>query len=351
MVIRRALSFSSDRTYWLCQILGWLCMVVIEVMNYSFFIVKKFSAEVLFFFLMYAVEGVIITELYRRIFIKRDIFHSPLSYVWFYAFVSTLIISLLMTFVTNISVIVAGPIDWNDWGIIAIVGSTVNWMRYIGVWIIIYFMHKVLRRNSTIQSEKLIAENRAKTTELELLKMQLNPHFLFNALNSIKALVIINPEQSREAIVKLSELLRFTLRYGRERFIPFHCEFAEVVKYVELEQMRFGARLQVCYDIADLARHWPIPPALMLTLVENAVKHGIAKQIEPGYMTITVNIEGDWLLMQITNPGCYAPTADQGIGLQHMMKRLEEVYNGQASFKIVQQENNVLATLRIPQAQ
>ena len=90
-----------------------------------------------------------------------------------------------------------------------------NWMRYVGVWVIIYFMYKILKQNSVIQREKLMIENLAKTTELELLKTQLNPHFLFNALNSIKALVLINPETCRDAIVKLSELLRFPGDHGR----------------------------------------------------------------------------------------------------------------------------------------
>ena len=92
--------------------------------------------------------------------------------------------------------------------------------------------------------QKLLIENLAKTSELELLKTQLNPHFLFNALNSIKALVLLDSEKSRQAIIKLSELLRFSLNYEKHPLISLKTELEEVQKYMELEKIRFGERLQ-----------------------------------------------------------------------------------------------------------
>ncbi len=351
MAVRRAFLFSSDRsTYWLCQVFGWLSMVVIEMINYSFFIVKSFSVQVLYFFLVYAIEGIILMEIYRRVILRYHLFDSSISYIWLYAFISTLIVSFIMTCITQIPLIVfIRRIDWNEWTLISMVGNTINWMRYIGVWIIIYFMYNIIQQKNTIQSEKLRAENLAKTTELELLKLQLNPHFLFNALNSIKALVTINPEQSREAIVQLSELLRFTLQYGRELLIPVHHELAEVARYLELEQMRFGKKLQVEYDIADAVRQRLIPPASLLTLAENAVKHGIAKQTDPGMIRISITEEANELVkIQVINPGIYDVSNHRGIGLQHLAKRLEEVYQGRAIFHIHQQGSQVSAILCIP---
>lgn len=221
-------------------------------------------------------------------------------------------------------------------------------MRYVGVWVIIYFMYKILQQKNAILREKLNIENLAKTTELELLKTQLNPHFLFNALNSIKALVTIDPEQSREAIVKLSELLRFTLQYEKERLIPVNDEMAEVRKYLELEQLRFGDRVAVQFNIDENTLSQTIPPAIVLTLAENAVKHGIAKQIKAGIIVVNTTITGEHLLVQLVNSGKYQPYDSKGIGLKHVVKRLEEVYYNKAFFEISNEGENVIATIQIP---
>jgi LytS/YehU family sensor histidine kinase len=229
-----------------------------------------------------------------------------------------------------------------------VAGTIINWSRYVGVWVIIYFMYKILQQNNTIQQEKLKLENLAKTTELELLKTQLNPHFLFNALNSIKALVIINPEQSRDAIVKLSELLRYTLQYGKEQQIPVKEEMDEVKKYLALEQLRFGERLTVTYDINESTFSQTLPPAIILTLAENAVKHGVAKQMENGFIHIATSIINNYLQVEVTNNGFYQPSASVGIGLKHIQKRLEEIYHQQADFRIEQKNGQVMAVIKTP---
>lgn len=335
--------------YWLCQLIGWLCMVLIEMVNYTFFIVRKYNSGILYIFLACALIGILLTHGFRRFIRDKNIFQASLSYIWTYAFVSTFIISLLMTVITEIPVILLGKEGWKGLSFIGIAGSTVNWMRYVGVWIIIYFMYKILAQNSAIQKEKLVIENLAKTTELELLKAQLNPHFLFNALNSIKALVVINPEESRTAIVKLSELLRFTLQYGKERYITLQDEMQEVAKYLELEALRFGDRLQVQYQLAVQSMNLTIPPAMVLTLAENAIKHGVARHMGIGTVAVITTLEKtDFLTVRVINSGTYQPGTQTGIGLQHIHKRLDEIYNGRAIFTIDAQDNNVIATLQIP---
>jgi LytS/YehU family sensor histidine kinase len=209
-------------------------------------------------------------------------------------------------------------------------------------------MYKVLQQNNAILQEKLTLENLAKTTELELLKTQLNPHFLFNALNSIKALVIINPEQSRDAIVKLSELLRFTLQYGKEMLIPLNDEMKEVKKYLELEQLRFGKRLHVEFNIDDNTFSQTIPPAIILSLAENAIKHGVAKQMGESTIRIQSCINENKVEICVENTGNYAPENTTGIGLKHITRRLEEVFHHKAAFTITQQNTFVKACIKTP---
>jgi LytS/YehU family sensor histidine kinase len=222
-------------------------------------------------------------------------------------------------------------------------------MRYFGVWVIIYFLFKILEQNHTIQQEKLLLENNARTAELELLKTQLNPHFLFNALNSIKALVSINPEQSRDAIVKLSELLRFTLQYNKEQEIHLSEELAEVRKYLELEELRFGERLNVKYLVADDTLSCLVPPAVMLTLAENAVKHGIGQSAKAGEILVEAEEKDNMLIVKMTNTGQYMPGNQVGIGLLHIRRRLEALYGDRATLTFKNIDNRVVATLKIPQ--
>jgi LytS/YehU family sensor histidine kinase len=337
------------RTYWLCQLAGWLGMVVIETINYTFFILGKFNSEYFLFFISYAFVGIISTHIFRQILKRTHFFQKKKFSIWLIAVISTFCIALVLVLISLIPGFFSNAKEaYRQITAIQVFGLIMNWMRYVGVWVIIYFMYKILEQNNTIQKEKLVLESLAKTTELELLKTQLNPHFLFNALNSIKALVIINPEQSRDAIVKLSELLRFTLQYGKERLIPVSDEMAEVKKYMELEQLRFGNRLTVDYQIDENTLSQTLPPAIVLTLAENAVKHGVAKKVGNSTVTIFSRIKEGALFVEVSNQGIYEPHSETGIGLKHITRRLEEICHNQALFTINGKDGIVTATIQTP---
>lgn len=341
---------NNKKLYWFCQFIGWFGMVVIELINYTFFIVGKFNIDILEALIIYAISGLLTTHLFKIILSKTYFFNKSKTRIWLIAVLSTFILSVLLVVVSYI------PNIFQRNGIAAIksltpiyvFGLVMNWMRYNGMWVIIYFMYKILQQNNAITKEKLMIENLAKTTELELLKTQLNPHFLFNALNSIKALVIINAEQSRDAIVKLSELLRFTLQYGKERLIPIKDEVTEVKKYLELEQLRFGKRLTVEYNIDENTLSQTVPPAIVLTLAENAVKHGVTKELQNSAIVVSASLNEDCLIIKVTNNGHYNLIETTGIGLKHITKRLDEIFQNKAMFSIYQEDNNVIAAIKIP---
>lgn len=340
---------NSKKTYWLCQFSGWFGMVAIETINYTFFILGKFSTLYFWEFIKSALTGILATHIYKLILKRTHFFDKKIIQIWLYAFLSTFIISSVLSVVNFLpSIFEDYPAFGKSIRFIDVAGTIINWGRYTGVWVIIYFMYKILQQRNSIQQEKLLFENLAKTTELELLKNQLNPHFLFNALNSIKALVILNPEQSRDAIVKLSELLRFTLQYGKERLIPLKAEMEEVKKYLQLEQLRFGNRLNVMYEIEENTYSQTIPPAIILSLAENAIKHGVARQMDEGFIHIKSSLVDHHVQIEIVNNGTYQPDSTSGIGLKHIYKRLEEVYHSQANFSIDQIQHNVHAVLKTP---
>ena len=341
---------NNKKYYWLCQLIGWGGMVNIETINYTFFIVGKFSFDLLKSLLFDALIGLIITHLFKIVIGKKTFFHKSKTSIWLIALLSTFLLALVI----NVIGFIPSLFQKNGMNLFKSItpvyffGLVMNWMRYAGVWVIIYFMYKLIQQNNRIIKEKLVLENITKTTELELLKTQLNPHFLFNALNSIKALVIINPEVSRDAIVKLSELLRFTLQYGKEKLIPIHDEIAEVKKYLELEQLRFEERLTVKYIISEDTLSQTIPPATILTLAENAVKHGVSKIPENSIVVISTKIEDNFMIVCIMNNGKYFISESNGIGIKQITKRLEEIYQHKALFSIYQEGNNVVASIKVP---
>lgn len=340
----------KHKIYWLCQLLGWGAMVAIEVTNYTFFIVGSFDWSFVIIFGSGAILGILVTHIFRMVIKRTPVFTKPNTYIWSVAFISSLVVSFLLNLLNVIPYyILTNSLPEGSFDPIPFFAGIVNWMRYAGVWIIIYFLYKLLERKREIEESKLRSENIARTTELELLKTQLNPHFLFNSLNSIKALVTIDPIKSKDAIVKLSELLRFTLNYSMQELIPFNDEWLEVKKYLALEQIRFGDRLVITYNVEDTTLNRLIPPTMLLSLAENAIKHGIAKQSGTGELVLESQLQGKHFFIKMTNTGVLVNHEGRGIGLRNVRKRLESLYGEKASLAIVQEGDKVAVTIKIDQ--
>lgn len=165
----------------------------------------------------------------------------------------------------------------------------------------------------------------AREAELKALKAQINPHFLFNCLNSISALTSIDPGQAREMCIRLSDFLRNTLRLGEKPAISFGDEIALVRTYLDVEQVRFGARLKVEQSIESGCEQCTVPPLLLQPLVENAVKHGIASLVEGGFIRIRANLSAGLLRIVVENnfdPDNPSPKRS-GLGLANVRNRVE----------------------------
>lgn len=143
---------------------------------------------------------------------------------------------------------------------------------------------------------------------------------------------MIVQDNARDAIIKLSELLRFTLNYEKSPLIALNEEINEVVKYLELEQIRFGKRLDVHISLQEETLEVKVPPAMVLTLAENAIKHGITQLAEGGEIWIESRIRGKNLLIEVINSGQLKKTFYLGIGLNNLQKRFQSLFSDKASF-------------------
>jgi two-component system, LytTR family, sensor histidine kinase AlgZ len=194
------------------------------------------------------------------------------------------------------------------------------------------------------------AELLSRESELKAIKAQVNPHFLFNSLNSISALTTVDPAKAREMCIRLSDFLRASLRLGERASIPFGEELALTRSYLDVEQVRFGSRLRVSQDFDPVCSDIEVPPLLVQPLVENAIKHGIATLSDGGEIAIAGKRLRDSMRVTIENPfDPDAPTARRnGFGLASVRKRLQARYGAAARLDVQIEQNRYRAVLSLP---
>jgi two-component system, LytTR family, sensor histidine kinase AlgZ len=209
--------------------------------------------------------------------------------------------------------------------------------------IAIYYV--LLAMESSRQAELLSRE-----AELKAIKAQVNPHFLFNSLNSISALTTIDPAKAREMCIRLSDFLRASLRLGERTSIPFGEELALTRSYLDVEQVRFGPRLRITQEFDPVCSDIEVPPLLVQPLVENAIKHGIATLTDGGEIAITGRRLRDIIRVTIENPfDPEAPAARRnGFGLASVRKRLHARYGTAARLDVEADNNRFRAMLSLP---
>ena len=200
------------------------------------------------------------------------------------------------------------------------------------------------------QLDNLKLEALVKSLELKTIKSHINPHFIFNALNSIRALIDEDPVRARKAITALSNILRSSMISDQQELITLEKEMDIVKDYLDLELIRFEDRLKVTYEIDEETLDHPIPPMMLQTLVENAIKHGISKSITSGEIRIASADQLSSYHLSVVNTGKLSSTSDkEGFGLQSTSNRLSLLFGDRATFRIEQKDEQfVEANLSIP---
>ena len=221
-------------------------------------------------------------------------------------------------------------------------------IRLMAIWILAFHLYHyaMMQINTTRENARLMVI--AKEAQLNNLSAQLNPHFFFNSLNTIKALIATDPVKARRSIDLLSDLLRNSLYERNNQLIPLREEIALVNDYFELEKMRFETRLSYTIDADEtLANHLLLPLSIQ-TLAENAIKHGIAKSVDGGCVNIQVRlIEGN-IRVTVLNPGKLDSAGlTSGLGLKNLQERLSLQYNNTASIKLSQTAENTVSVIMI----
>lgn len=220
--------------------------------------------------------------------------------------------------------------------------SLINGTVLLFGWYCVYYFYHLFDRFNRLEIERLRLVTTVKESELRALKSQINPHFIFNSLNSLRALIDEDPRRARQAVTQLAHLLRYSLQSGQLETVPFESELAVVNDYLALEQVRHEERLRLRLDVAPETLALQIPPMLLQTLVENAVKYGIATRPEGGEVAIVARCDGHALRLQVFNPGSLdTPTealasrpTSTGLGLRNAADRLKLLFGERATLEL-----------------
>lgn len=330
----------SNRSYWLCQLAGWGAYAALSLFP-AITAVRlswgRAAAEVTFL----GATGLCLTHL-LHLFMRKNGWPqmSPRARVP-RIIAAVLILSVpaaLISTLTGVgawqSLVTGDPPSTQP--LVRILILAMDWVSLFLFWSVLYFGALSLQRRKWAELHQSELARALQLSELRLLKSQLNPHFLFNALNTVRALIADEPARAQKAVTQLSRTLRYTLNSGQDELVTLEQELAIVEDYLELESLRFESRLSIERNIAPAARSVRIPVMLLQTLIENAIKHGIADLPAGGVLRLSAVLEGQGLVLQVENPcpANPAPAAHQGIGLHNAEERLRLLFGPQATLHL-----------------
>jgi two-component system, LytTR family, sensor kinase len=342
------------QSYWLFQISGWTIYTLSDFINY--FLFWNFNYEELenlvFNSIINILVGISLTHLFRVVFKKYNWVKLSIPQLIIRSFIGILLITFLF-YAINISldedIIDTSKSNW----LLRDIVYVVNLSKPILIWVLVYIFYAYTNERRIDAIERIKLQTSIEATEAKILRAQINPHFMFNALNSIRALVLEDPAKSQKGITQLSNILRSALVADRKTTISLKEELKTIEDYLELEKVRYEERLQIMWVIDPNTLNIQVPPMMLQTLVENAIKHGVQKAARWGYVEINTSKVYNNLLIKIRNTGVLKNTenteVDGGFGLKNTEKRLHLLYGQKASFEIYQEDHQtVTAVIKIP---
>ncbi|RPE80912.1 sensor histidine kinase [Vulcaniibacterium tengchongense] len=236
----------------------------------------------------------------------------------------------------------------DDYGPREMLAYTLQVSVFLGLWLALWSGWHLLRHRRESELARLRAESQRSALELDALRARLNPHFVFNALNNLRALINEDTARAREVVTRLSNILRHSLEHSQRESATLREELAVVDDYLAVERVHYEERLRVHCDVAGDALDAQLPPMLLQLLVENAIKHGIACTPGGGELGVAAWREGDRLAVEVSNPGRLgAATPGHGVGLAYLRARLAREPGHR--FELRQNGPRVLARLEIAQ--
>ncbi len=343
-------TMNRKKAYWLSQIIGWGSYAVLNIILLT--LLDHFDIRRVIIILYLCFTGIMVMHIFRAIIKKYGWLNLQLKILIPRIIVSSIINGSIIYIVVLAADLASHVDNLSKFKSALSLAEIFQFSIIAFLWELIYFLVHFFENYKKAEIESYIWEAAVKDFELKTLKSQLNPHFMFNALNSIRALIGVDPENAKVAVTKLSNLLRYSLKMERTESVTLHEEIQTVSDYLSLEKIRFEERLKYKIDIDPQSYKVEIPPMMIQTLVENGIKHGISKSTEGGNISINSCIQNSHLHIYIQNTGQINKEAlmnSSGFGINNTKHRLHLLYGETASFNIKNiSEKEVFAELIIP---
>jgi two-component system LytT family sensor kinase len=337
---------TRNTIYWICQLGGWSLLGVI---NIFFFLLIGASPEQVLNTFLTVLYSLLVSHGFRVWVHRKSWLKLSTGRLIPRILLAIVVMSVIVYCLQLITLLPQGNLA-AGLDLAQVLLNILTHITIFFIWCVMYIAyHYVERYNATLRYEAALNE-----MTLNRLKSQLNPHFIFNALNSIRALVDEDPQKSKKAITQLSNILRNSLIMDKRSLVRFQDELQTVKDYLALEGIRFEERLNTQFNISPEASDFQVPPMMLQTLVENGIKHGISNLVDGGIVHIDALVKDHHLHVCVRNSGQYVNGVkkknDSGIGLANTKQRLKLLYGHRAHFSIKNEnDKTVLTELVIPQ--
>ena len=345
-------AMSRNARYWLSQLCGWGLFALINIFfAYSFDKMGSTEEQQKFYFrlLIFISIGFLFTHMMRYIILGFDLLQKRLEYQLIIFILVTLVFAfgaavLETLLLTQFDLLLKNEKGVQDNFFLLVSYEAFPMAILYFIWNLIYFMYHFITKSQKQQLDTLKLEALVKELELKTIKAHINPHFIFNSLNGIRALIDEDPNRARNAITELSNILRSSMQTDKLESVSLEKELNIVKDYLALENMRFEDRLRVEYEIDEDTLDQPVPPMMLQTLVENAIKHGISKQITGGKIRIVSDFKDSYHELAVQNTGklVNGTAKGDGFGLPSTLNRLSLLYGEKARFSIKQLTSEVV---------
>jgi two-component system, LytTR family, sensor kinase len=336
---------NRKRLYWFLQVMGWGAWLLNDTIVYIN--ARGFRIEWPLLWGLNMVLVIWLTHTYRSVIKQQGWVENPIQQVMPRILLAVLLMAVLMAAINL-------PVDHyffkqdnpeeasNLFSLFLISQYILNWAKPLTIWTLFYYASHYFERKSEVEVEKIRLESSIKETEAKVLRAQMNPHFMFNALNSIRALILEDPDRAQKAITQLSGILRSSLLADRRKTVSLGEELKTVEDYLALEKIRYEERLQIRKNVYPDTLAVQVPPMLIQTLVENGIKHGVSKPVKGGFVAIESQVKGQTVEIRISNTGQLGATDSGGFGVENTTHRLYLIFGAQARFKLYQASKDVV---------
>lgn len=347
------ISINKKTFFWLFQTSYWLLVFVFE----SEFVYGSFPLDhylVVIYCFLFAIFGIPLSLLFVRLYKIKFVKNLPKTRLLF-LFIFT---ALIGAHIWLIEIEILDSLFYAFLNVptgIAYIRDVLVGTIILSIWSILFLLfdswYELLAQKEDIEKAVLLVHN----AQLNVLRYQLNPHFLFNSLNSIRALIYKSPPDADKMISQLSDLMRYSLSTKNQNEIPLEEEIEVIKSYLNIEKIRFGNKLIIEIKVDAIANEYPIPPFLIIPLVENAIKYGMKTSKLPLEVKITAEVNENILIIMVRNTGRWFEAEENdiqeklgtGTGLTNVKDRLENIYPNNHKFYINKTDENVSVYIHI----